>query len=139
MLQKESGVGADQIKKRIKRAVLDLRNAKILSATDDVGAYRLAYDSMLQAGITLVLYHGYRPKPANFHKTLTETVKAILGENHSVITKKFEQMRKNRHQAIYDIESITKTEAVDAIKTADKFIKEISEYIKEADPQKELF
>jgi uncharacterized protein (UPF0332 family) len=138
LLQKEKGIGIDQVQKRLARAEIDLRNAKIILPRDDVGAYRMAYDAMLQAGIALVLYYGYRPKVLGFHKTIVESVSLILGKKYGLASKKFDQMRKNRHQAIYDIGIISRTEANNAVDTADKFIKEIVEFIKKEKTQKEL-
>lgn len=139
LLQKESAIGFDQTIKRIKRAGIDLNNAKLLIKTDEVGAYRMAYDSMLQAGIALIFFFGYRPKVKGFHKTVVECAGGILGADYESLIKKFDQMRKNRHEAIYDIGVISSSEAVESIKMAEKFLKEISCYIKERNPQKELF
>jgi uncharacterized protein (UPF0332 family) len=99
----------------------------------------MAYDSMLQAGIALILFFGYRPKVQGFHKTVVECVGGILGTDYALLVKKFDQMRRNRHEAIYDIGIISSSEAVESIKMAEKFLKEISNYIKERNPQKELF
>lgn len=139
LLAKESAIGFDQTLKRIKRAGIDLNNAKLLIKTDEIGAYRMAYDSMLQAGIALILFFGYRPKVHGFHKTVVECAGLILGANYAPLVKKFDQMRKNRHEAIYDIGTISSSEAAESIKMAEKFFKEISNYIKEKNPQKELF
>lgn len=139
LLQEEKGIGADQLKKRITRAATDLRNAKLILADDSVGAYRAAYDSMLQAGIALILSLGYRPKVSGFHKTVVECAKEILVDDFSVLTRKFDQMRKNRHEAIYEAVIISKSEAEEAIVSAKKLVKEVSNYLKEKNPQKELF
>ncbi len=138
-LQKETAIGFDQTIKRIKRAGIDLNNAKLLIKTDEVGAYRMAYDSMLQAGIALISFFGYRPKIHGFHKTVVECVGGILGADYAPLVKKFDQMRRNRHEAIYDIGIISSSETVESIKMAEKFLKEVNNYIKEKNPQKELF
>ncbi|MBI4779268.1 hypothetical protein HY797_02340 [Candidatus Falkowbacteria bacterium] len=49
LLQKESGIKPDQIGRRLKRALVDLNNSKLLLKADTVGAYTMAYDAMLQA------------------------------------------------------------------------------------------
>ena len=67
LLQKER-TGFDQIRKRLARSKVDLENAKKIFPKDKIGAYRAAYDAMLQAGIALILSHGLRPKIRNFHK-----------------------------------------------------------------------
>lgn len=139
VLQKEKGIGFDQIRKRMSRAEVDLNNAKLLIKTDETGAYRMAYDAMLQAGISLILLHGFRPKISGFHKTVAACVKEILGEQFSVLTKKFDQMRRNRNDAIYDIGIISRGEAEEAIRMAENFIQEAVDYIKNKNPQKELF
>jgi hypothetical protein len=68
-----------------------------------------------------------------------ECAREILGETDAAIVKKFDQMRKNRHEAIYDIGIISRSEAEEAVKVAGKFIAEVSHYIKEINSQKELF
>lgn len=138
LLQKENGIKRDQVSRRLKRAAIDLNNAKLLLPTDAVGTYTMAYDAMLQAGIALILFLGYRPKVANFHKTVVVAAGEILGEDYSPMVKKFDQMRKSRHQAVYDAEIISDGEAEAAIKTAREFIKWVNDYINEKSPQKRL-
>ncbi len=138
LLQKESGIKPDQINRRLKRALIDLNNSKLLLKEDAVGAYTMAYDAMLQAGIALILSIGFRPKVINFHKTVTAAAGEILGEDYSPMVKKFDQMRKNRHQAVYEAEIISVGEAEAAIKTAQEFIKRVNYYIGEKSPQKRL-
>lgn len=138
LLQKESGIKPDQIGRRLKRALVDLNNSKLLLKADTVGAYTMAYDAMLQAGIALILSLGYRPKVINFHKTVTVAAGEILGEDYSPVVKKFDQMRKCRHQAVYDAEIISAGEAEAAIKTAREFIKRANHFISEKSPQKRL-
>ena len=138
LLQRETGIKPDQISRRLKRAAIDLNNGRVLLREDALGAYTMAYDAMLQAGIALILSLGYRPKVVNFHKTVTAAVGEILGEDYSAMIKKFDQMRKNRHQAIYEAEIISMGEAEAAIKTAQEFIKRVNDYISEKSPQKRL-
>ena len=137
-LQQEKGIGFDQILKRLDRAAIDLKNARLILTEDETGAYRMAYDSMLQAGIALILSHGYRPKVKGFHKTVVDCAKGLLGNEYAVLVKNFDQMRKNRHEAIYDIGIISSSEAKESIKIAKKFIDEIGGYIKNKNPQQRL-
>lgn len=137
LIKKESGIKPDQINRRLKRAAVDLNNAKLLLSIDAVGTYTMAYDSMLQAGIALILFLGYRPKVANFHKTVVEAVGEIL-QNDLRLVKGFDQMRKNRHQAIYDAVIVSDSEAKEAIKIAGEFIKRANSYILKNNPQKKL-
>ena len=138
LLQKENGIKSDQINRRLKRAIIDLNNSKLLLKEDAVGAYTMAYDAMLQAGIALILSLGYRPKVVNFHKTVVAAAGEILGEDYSPMVKKFNQMRKSRHQAVYDAVIISLSEAEAAIKTSQEFIKLVNDYISEKSPQKRL-
>jgi uncharacterized protein (UPF0332 family) len=138
-LKKEKGINFDQIQKRLERAQTDINNAKMLLRIDQIGAFRMAYDSMLQAGISLLLSFGYRPVVNGFHKTIVNFTKEVLGEDYAILTKKFDQMRKNRHEAIYDIIIISDKEAEDSIKTAKELFNRIIKYIKKNNPQKELF
>jgi len=138
LLQKEKGIKPDQISRRLKRALADLNNSKLLLKEDAVGAYIMAYDAMLQAGIALILALGYRPKVINFHKTVVVAAGEILGEDYSATIKKFDQMRKCRHQAVYEAEIISAGEAEAAIKTAQEFIKRVNDFICAKSPQKRL-
>lgn len=138
LLQKEVGIGFDQIKSRIKRAEIDFNNAKLLFKTDEAGAYRMAYDSMLQTGIALILSYGYRPKVVGFHKTIVECSKEILGDDYVVLVKKFDQMRRNRNEMIYDVGAVSSTEALESINVAEKFVKEVVGHIEKNNPQKKL-
>ena len=137
LLQKESGIKPDQISRRLKRALIDLNNSKLLLNEDAVGAYTMAYDAMLQAGIALILSLGYRPKVVDFHKTVVEATGQILPSDLPII-KGFDQMRKNRHQAVYDAEIISLSEAEEAIKTAREFIKRVNDCIRVKSPQKKM-
>lgn len=138
LLQKEK-TGFDQIRKRIARAFIDLENARTIFPKDKVGAYRSAYDAMLQAGIALILSHGLRPKVRNFHKTVVECVEILVGDKYVSIIKQFDQMRKNRHELIYDVGTISRSEAEDAVKTAGQFIREVERIVSQKDHQKKLF
>ena len=90
-----------------------------------------------QAGIALILSLGYRPKVTNFHKTVVEAAGEILSSDLPVI-KGLDQMRKNRHQAVYDAEIISLSEAEEAIKTAREFINKVNDYLQANSPQKKL-
>lgn len=138
LLQKESGIKPDQIGRRLRRALIDLNNSKLLFKADTVGAYTMAYDAMLQAGTALILSLGYRPKVINFHKTVVAAAGKILDEDYLPMIKKFDQMRKCRHQAVYDAEIISAGEAEIAIKTAREFIKRVNHYLSEKSPQRRL-
>lgn len=138
LLQKEK-TGFDQIRKRITRAFVDLENARTIFPKDKVGAYRSAYDAMLQAGMALIFSYGLRPKVRNFHKTVVECVGIVIGSEYASVIKQFDQMRKNRHELIYDIGTVSRSEAETAIKTAGKFIGEIEKIIDKKDSQKKLF
>ncbi|MBI4779267.1 hypothetical protein HY797_02335 [Candidatus Falkowbacteria bacterium] len=69
---------------------------------------------------------------------MTAAAGEILGEDYSPVVKKFDQMRKCRHQAVYDAEIISAGEAEAAIKTAREFIKRANHFISEKSPQKRL-
>jgi uncharacterized protein (UPF0332 family) len=138
-LIREEKIGFDQIRKRLNRADKDLQSAKILLNSDNVSAYKMAYDSMLQAGISLILAYSYRPQVKNFHKTIVLCTKQVLGREFGVLVKKFDQIRRNRHDAIYDEMIISEVEAKNSIVSAEEFMRIIEEHIKNLNPQKELF
>ena len=140
-LLKREKIGFDQINKVIKKSRDNLKAAKILlDHNAEEGAFKLAYESMLLAGMALVFSYGLRPRTANSHKIVVEFTNKILGSRYSILVNKFNRMRKQRHYLVYGIGlSISPTEAKNAINSASKLVNRICEIIQSRNPQKQLF
>lgn len=130
----------EQIAKTIARARQDIESSELLiNQGFEVGAYKIAYEAMLLAGRALVFSYGYRPRIAGSHKIVVDFSTVILGKEYQTLVKKFDRMRKKRHDLVYEAASVSKTEAQNAIKTATTFIEEIKTQIPKRNPQQKLF
>lgn len=102
--------------------------------------YQLAYEAMLKASLGLMLSYEYRPRSLpGRHKIIIEFAGKKLGQEFNELIKKFDRMRRKRNQVIYEpLLFISKTEALDSIKTAKKYLKIIEKEIQKKNPQKKL-
>ena len=139
LLRKEK-IGFDQINKILERVYRNIRSAKVLLKEDDEeGSFQFAYEAMLSAGRALVFSYGLRPRAIGSHKIVVDFAEEILGNRYKILTRKFNKMRKKRNYLIYGIGLvISKTEAENAIKSAEEFIERIKEAIQKKNPQKKL-
>lgn len=140
-LLKKEKIGFDQLNKLIKRTFRTLKSAKILLENDDVeGSFRFAYETMLLTGRVLVFSFGFRPRTVGSHKIVVDFAEGILGDQFKILVQKFDKMRRKRNYLIYGIGlTISKTEAENAVKTAEKFIEKIEKYIETKNPQQKLW
>lgn len=139
LLRKEK-IGFDQIIKVLERAYQNIKSAKILLKEDDEeGCFQFAYQAMLLAGRALVFSYGLRPRALGSHKIVVDFTEKVIGREFKILTRKFDKMRRKRNYLIYGIGLvISKTEAKNAIKTAEEFIERIKETIQKKNPQKKL-
>src|SRR3990167_9499576 len=139
LLRKEK-IGFDQIKKVLKRANQSFKSAKtLLRSNDEEGSFQFAYDAMLLAGRSLVFSYGFRPRTVGSHKIVVDFSQRILSKNLVAITQKFNKMRKKRNYLIYGIGlTISKTEAQNAIKTAEEFVDKVTDIIHAKNPQRKF-
>ncbi len=137
-LIKPEKVGFDQVRKVIQRAEKDLKVSEKLLLIDEGHAYETAYTAMLHAGRAFVFTKGFRPS-ANFqHKTVVGFTAHFLGDRYKALTEKFDYMRKNRNNFIYEPWKfhVSMTDVKSALKSAREFIDIIKEEIKKESPQK---
>lgn len=139
-LLKEERIGPDQVNKVLVRVYRSVKSAKTLNKDgDETGCFQFSYQAMLLAGRALVFSYGFRPRTQGSHKTVVDFTEAVIGKDYKILIKKFDKMRKKRHYLIYGIElDISKTEAENAIKTAEEFIEKIKVFIQKRNPQKKL-
>ncbi|HHD92401.1 MAG TPA: HEPN domain-containing protein [Candidatus Portnoybacteria bacterium] len=140
-LLKKEKINFDQINQVFKRAHRHLKSAKILLKNDDQeGCFQFAYQAMLLAGRALLFSYNLRPRAIGSHKIVIDFVERAIGKNYKILVRKFDKMRKKRHYLIYGIGLVTsKTEAKNAIKSAEDFLKIIENNIQKRNPQKKLF
>lgn len=118
---------AKQVSANLARARKDLVVAKANLDIDEAWAHTIAYHAMLRAGRAFMFFHGYRPKGKDQHKTVVEFCGDALGEEFKTLVNRFNRMRTKRHDFIYEPERpIPKTEAVQSLKSAEDFVKQIA-------------
>ncbi|MEW6089235.1 MAG: HEPN domain-containing protein [bacterium] len=138
-LIKEQKPDFKQIEKQLKRADKDLKTAESVLSMDITWSYAISYHAMIRAGKALMYSKGYLPTTRNTHKTIVEFTRTILGEEYENITSRFNRMRRQRHDFIYDSENgITTSEAKSAVDTAKKLIDKIKILVSKENPQKDL-
>ena len=127
------------VEKLLLRAYKDLKAAKANLDIDEGIAYTVAYLAMLHAGRAFILLKGFRPADGYQHKTVVEFMSHFLGKEFKLIVEQFDRMRRKRNIFTYEIDiSISMSEAISALKTAEKFVDLVKETIQKASPQTEL-
>ena len=137
-LIKPENIGIDQIEKIIKSAEKDLKVSEKLLSIDEGHAYETAYAAMLHAGRAFVFVKGFRPSTNFQHKTVVNFTAHFLGDKYKTLIEKFDYMRKNRNNLIYEPwkVNISMSDAKSALKSAGEFIEIIKEEIKKEHPQR---
>ena len=124
-----------QIEYQLKRAQKDLRTAESNLSIDLSWAFAMAYHAMLRAGKALMYSKGYLPTTKRSHKTIVEFVRASIGNDYEKLISRFNRMRRQRHDFIYDsMNNITLHEAKFSIETARKLVQEIIVQVKKSKP-----
>ena len=137
-LIKRERIGFDQIERMIKSAEKDIKVSEKLLSIDEGYAYETAYTAMLHAGRAFVFVKGFRPSTNFQHKTVVSFTAHFLGDKYKALIEKFDYMRKNRNNFIYEPwkVNISMSDAKSALKSAGEFIEIIKEEIKKEHPQK---
>lgn len=139
-LIKEQKPDFKQIEKQLKRSKKDLKTAESVMSIDLTWAFAISYHAMMRACKSLMYSKGYLPTIKNSHKTIVEFTRMALGKEYENIIIRFNRMRRQRHDFIYDSQNgITIHEAKSSLETAEKLIDEIINIVKKDDPQKHLF
>lgn len=139
-IQKEL-IGFDQVVKQLERARKDLKVAEANLNIDTEASYNYAYLAMLRASRALIFSFGYRPTDGQQHKTAVLFAGEVLGPQLSDLVEYFNRMRKKRNKFTYDEPDIlvSEEETKNALIAAKDFVAKIMQFIKERNPQKELF
>lgn len=136
-LIKPEKIGFDQVEKVIASAEKNLKVAEKLLSIDEGHAYETAYTAMLHAGRAFVFIKGFRPSTNFHHKTVVAFAAHFLGDKYEALVEKFDYMRKNRNNFIYEPWKfhISMTDAKSALKSAREFVELIKDEIKREHPQ----
>ena len=139
LLRKEK-IGFDQIDKVLEKAYRNIKSAKtLLKDNDEEGSFQFAYQAMLLAGRALAFSYGLRPRTVGSHKIIIDFAETVIGREYKILVRKFDKARRKRHYLIYGIGLvISETEAVNAIRSAEEFLRIIKEIIQKKDPQGKL-
>ncbi len=129
-----------QIEYQLKRAQKDLKTAELNLSIDLTWAFAIAYHAMMRASKALMYSKGYLPTAKRSHKTIVEFAKLSLSSEYENLISRFNRMRRQRHDFIYDSKNhITFHEAKLSIETAKKLIEEIITLVKKESPEKDLW
>jgi uncharacterized protein (UPF0332 family) len=135
-LLKKQNSSITAVEKILSRSAKDLRTAKANLKIDEAIAYTVAYLAMLRAARAFMLIKGFRPSDGYQHKTVVEFTREALGKEFSVIIERFDKMRRKRNIFTYEIDvTISHTEAVNALHTAEDFVRLIADEIRKENPQ----
>ena len=110
----------------------DLRTAEQTLDIDIDWCYSITYNAILQASRALMLSHGYRPRGGQQHLTVVQFLREALGDSGGNEVSLFDQMRRKRHQAIYERAGLVgRNEAQGALDFGGKFVAILSHLARE--------
>lgn len=129
-----------QISHQLQRSLKDLKTAEANLKIDLTWSFAIAYHAMIRAGRALMYSKGYLPTAKHSHKTIVEFTRLTLGDEYHSLVGKFNRMRRQRHDFIYDTKNhITSHEAKSSLEAAQKLIDKIIAMVKHENPQMDLF
>lgn len=129
-----------QIRHQLQRSQKDLKTAEFNLSIDLTWAFAIAYHAMMRASKSLMFSKGFLPTANRSHKTIIEFAKLSLSSGYESLISRFNRMRRQRHDFIYDSKNnITLHEAKSSIDTAKRLIEEIIAIVKKENPEKDLF
>jgi uncharacterized protein (UPF0332 family) len=124
---KPQRVDAKQVKQFLADAHKKSETARKNLPIDSGTAYQIAYEAMLKASLALMLSHGQRPRvQLGHHIAIIEFVQKHLSPSLATLFALFDRMRRKRNDAFYDIALISETEAEEAVRVAEDYLKVVS-------------
>lgn len=137
---KKQSINFKQINLTLGKAYKSIESAKATLKINPEDSFTLSHESMLKTTLALMLSCGYRPRiQLGHHKTLVEFAKFILKGNFNAIADTYDRMRKKRNKLVYDVTSVSQTEAEQAIKIAKKYFIIVEDKILLDNPQQKLW
>lgn len=130
----------DYLNNLLNAADRNFRAGALLMGKVVEAAFKLIYDGLLQLGRLILLTNGLRPDDGEQHKTTFMVAGVLLGEEYEKLVRKIQKYRIKRNTCIYDPGgSISKNEAEAIYKTAQQFWLKLKGYLKNKNPQLNLF
>ena len=103
-------------------------------------AFKLLYDGLLQISRAILLLGGYAPDDGEQHKTTFFAAGILLGEEFDSLIRTLQKLRIKRNECVYQPRGIISEKEAEAInRTAREFWKKVRKYLREANPQLNLF
>jgi hypothetical protein len=116
---------AEHAEAELAQARTHLASARLLLATDPVGAYSLAYDAARKALAAVLMNQGLRATSRGGHVAVYETVKAQLDPPLGSLLRPFNRMRVRRNESEYrsaEAPAMTSDEVTDDLPKAQAII-----------------
>jgi uncharacterized protein (UPF0332 family) len=138
-LSKIENVSSEDVKAMFSRAVRFFNDVKksLKYGGDDLVNYTNIYDAIRIAGEAFLLFHGYRArKGGGYHYIVIRAVSKIINGELSGVFKRIEKMRSKRNRIEYGVLEVSRSELIQAIDDAEKFILKVDKLIKAKDSQK---
>ena len=126
MATKPQRANPKQVRAYLADAAKKAASARKNLAIDPEIAYQVAYESMLKASLALMLSHGQRPRvQLGHHIAIIEFARKNFTPALASTFDLFDRMRRKRNAAFYDIALISETEAKEAVRAADEYLRTI--------------
>ncbi len=130
----------NQITNQLKRSLKDLKTAEANLEIDPTWSFTIAYQAMIRAGRALMYSKGFLPTTKYSHKTIVEFTRLTLGHEYHNLISRFNRMRRQRHNFIYETKNhISPHEVKHSIEAAKKLIDKIIDFVEKENPQMDLF
>lgn len=125
-------VQLQRARKLMERARKELATAaKIVDLSEDI-AYKTAYDAVFGATLALMAVHGYRLGNAEQRKAAVEFCRAALPAGLDAVLAAYDKMRQRRNDLAYDLATVSRTDAEEAMKQAGLLIEAIAKQVDQA-------
>jgi len=124
----------EEISNLLKLVKRDIKDAKTRGLSSD-RKFATAYNAVLQSATILLYCKGYKTHGAGHHFTIFEAMKEIMEKKYYKLADYFDSCRTKRNMTDYTRSGeISKTEAQELIKEAEKFLKVILRWLKKKYP-----
>jgi len=119
-------VSKGELTEHLRVAKHDASVAQDIATIDLDWAFTVAYNGILQTALSYMYFQGYRPRGEGKHLNTFRFLRAALPESYEREINRLQKLRRKRNMAVYQKRgTVTEKEAMDIIKFAEKFFKEI--------------
>jgi uncharacterized protein (UPF0332 family) len=124
---KPQRTNAKQVQQFLADAQKRVRTARRNLAIDAEAAFQIAYEAMIKGSLALMLSHGQRPrKQLGHHIAIIEFAQKHMPTAKPGIFSLFDRMRRKRNDAFYDVAIVSDSEAEEAVRTAEHYLKSVA-------------